>query len=115
MPILTEFVGTWSGHTRLLTISNSGLGKESISDGCCTSVLDLTFQLSDPQGIGVKKARATATVTAVRLGPGWYANTPPPVVGQLGMLTINGGVITDHISGTTFCDSAKTSTSTCGA
>lgn len=110
---LAAFRGTWSGHTRSLTISAAGQGHEHTDNGCCEPVIDLTFQLSNPQGANPTHATATATVTAVQIGPGWGA-TPPPVLGQHGTVSIDGGLITDQLSDTHFCDAAEDAKNTCG-
>ncbi len=111
---LAAFTGLWTGHTRSLTISASGLGHEHTDDGCCEPVIDLTFQLSNPQGTSPTHVTATATVTAVQIGPGWDPAVQPPVVGQHGTVSIDGGLITDHLSNTYFCNKAEDAKSTCG-
>lgn len=112
---LAVFVGQWSGHTRALTISASGVGHERVSDGCCDPLLDLTFQLSNVHGSGPK--HATATVTAVMVHAGWSKPDfgAPPYTGQQGEVTITGGVITDHLDHIFYCNPAEQAKGTCGA
>lgn len=112
---LVAFIGPWSGHTRALTISASGVGHEHVSDGCCDPLLDLTFQLSDVHSSG--PIRATATVTAVIVHPGWSAHDSgaPPHLGQQGDVTIAGGVITDHLDHVFYCNPAEQAKGSCGA
>ncbi|HEX4356582.1 MAG TPA: hypothetical protein VH141_03620 [Pseudonocardia sp.] len=107
------FAGEWVGHTRTLTVSPSGRGEEHVNDGCCTTVLDMTLQLSAPRGTGHAHATATATVLTLDL----HGNHDPgsPRVGQRGTVSISDGVLTDELSNITYCDPDQLAQSTCGA
>ncbi|MDT7568431.1 MAG: hypothetical protein QOG76_7055, partial [Pseudonocardiales bacterium] len=109
----TAFAGDWIGHTRSLTISSSGHGEEHVNDGCCTTLLDMTFQLSAPRGSGPAHATATATVLTLDL----HGNNDPnsPRVGQRGTFSISDGVLTDQLNQVTFCNNTQQVAGTCGA
>lgn len=107
------FAGEWVGHTRTLAVSPSGRGEEHVNDGCCTTVLDMTFQLSAPRGTG--HAHATATATVLTLDLHGYHDPGSPRVGQRGTVSIADGVLTDGLSNITFCDQTQLAQSTCGA
>ena len=110
---LSAFVGQWIGHTRIVTITASGHGTESIGDGCCDPVIDLSFQLSNPNGTATD-ATATMTVTSVTLHD-WPSDEPAPTVGQRGTLRLSQGVITEPITQANYCDTAAGEQGTCGA
>jgi hypothetical protein len=109
----TAFAGDWIGHTSSLTISPSGHGEEHVNDGCCTTLLDMTFQLSAPRGSGPAHATATATVLTLDL----HGNNAPnsPRVGQRGTFSISDGVLTDQLNQVTFCNNTQQVAGTCGA
>jgi hypothetical protein len=113
---LANFTGPWSGHTRQLEISADGRGHEHIDNGCCDPMIDLTFNLSGPQGPDPQHATATATVTAVQVG-NWDTSYlgPAPQVGDTGTFTIDGHVITDSLTQTEYCDDVAGAAGTCGA
>ncbi|HET7567659.1 MAG TPA: hypothetical protein VFJ91_06685 [Gaiellaceae bacterium] len=109
------FAGSWSGHTRALTITADGRGRESIYSGCCHFVLAMRFRLSHAQGTP-GRATATATVTRVRVGDrtAFTAASPPPRVGESGTIGLRDGVITESLTGTTYC-STRAKRWVCGA
>ena len=109
------FPGTWGGHTRGLTISSSGAAQESVNDGCCNTVIDVTYQLSNVQQRGVTWT-ATAAVTGVTLGNEWAGlGQPAPTAGQTFTLTLTAGVIVSSLLNTTYCDTSQQMAGTCGA
>ncbi|PZS32758.1 MAG: hypothetical protein DLM58_09185 [Pseudonocardiales bacterium] len=110
----SAFRGPWTGHTRGLTVTPSGLATEYIGDGCCTPQIDLTLQLKNPTGT-VTAARADAVVVAVRVFPGYPASAPKPAVGDVGLVTVKDGVFEDSWLHVTFCDDAQSRKGTCGA
>jgi hypothetical protein len=110
---LATFVGQWIGHTRGITITSDGRGTESIDDGCCDPIVDLTFKFSKPGG-SPTNATAIMTVTSVALHD-WPSDEPAPTVGQSGTLRLNHGVITEPITQTNYCDEAAGAQGTCGA
>lgn len=103
-PTLKAFAGYWWGHGRGLRIAPDGRVRESINDGCCTRVIDLELRLSRPRG-SARVARAAATVTSVRIGDrhAYTAAHPPPHVGETRTLRLRNGVITEPITGETYC------------
>jgi hypothetical protein len=109
----TAFAGDWVGHTRSLTISPSGHGEEHVNDGCCTTLVDMTFQLSAPRGSGPAHTTATAIVLTLDL----HGNNDPhsPRVGQRGTFSISDGVLTDQLNQVTFCNDTQQIAGTCGA
>lgn len=109
---LAAFVGTWSGHTRSLTVSASGSGHETVYDGCCTQQIDMTFRLSDPRGASLAHATATATLIAVAL---YAVPGPAPKVGQTGTVSLADGVLTNSLDGVTYCNQTAAARSACGA
>jgi hypothetical protein len=108
-----------------LTISKDGTAVESISSGCCSKTIDITYKLKTREipadhpmlrieGGGV--ASIDAVVTSVRVGPAWDAGQPVPKVGQRTTLSMLGGEITDQLTGTNFCDESRgVAPGTCGA
>jgi hypothetical protein len=113
---LAPFAGTWSGHTRTLTVSRSGVAKESISDGCCDRVIRLTARLSHPRRVGSSLV-ATATVIRVRVfdRSAFPAGHRPPRVGDHGRFTLRRGIILEGLTGTTYCNAATARLGRCGA
>ena len=123
--LVSLFVGDWVGHTRTLTISKDGTAVESISSGCCSKTIDITYKLKTREipadhpmlrieGGGV--ASIDAVVTSVQVGPAWDAGQPVPKVGQRTTLSMLGGEITDQLTGTNFCDESRgVAPGTCGA
>ena len=108
----TSFAGKWIGHERTVTISASGVGQEFVGDGCCTSVLSLSFTITATSMSGAAEV-ATVDVTAASAGSE-YSGTPPKA-GDTGTLSLKGGVLTDSFGGNTFCDAAQETAGTCGA
>jgi hypothetical protein len=102
---LRTFAGTWQGHSRGLTITRDGRAKESIYSGCCDRVIEIEFRLSRPRGTS-QAATAIATVTAVRIrDTSYYGNAhPAPHVGESRTLRLREGVMTESLTGTTYCD-----------
>jgi hypothetical protein len=54
---LATFAGRWGGHTRGLSITSTGRGRESANDGCCARLYELMFQILSVNGT---LTRATA-------------------------------------------------------
>ena len=113
---LATFAAVWAGHTRSLAITKSGKASESIGDGCCDPIIDLTFQLSNVQGT-VTNATATVTVLSVRVRDKtvFTAKDPAPRVGDVGKLHLKNGVITESLTGTNYCSQTGKPTFACGA
>jgi hypothetical protein len=113
---VATFVGTWTGHTRGLVISRHGRGEEGASSGCCDPVIRLAFQLSQPRRTA-DDARAVATAVSVEvLDRRFFTKAyPPPHVGEVREVRLKSGVITEGLTGGTYCDRVAESKGTCGA
>ena len=112
---LDTFAGTWTGHTRSLTIAH-GRAKESIGAGCCDPVIDLELRVSQPHG-GADDATATVTVLGVRVHDRSFFTKarPAPRAGQTGTLRLVRGVITESITRASYCDRPAARAGACGA
>jgi hypothetical protein len=101
---LASFTGTWQGHPRTLKITRTGYAEERISLGLGHFVIALRFHLSRPTGTP-HDARATATVTAVRVGntSAFTAARPPPRVGESRTIRLRDGVLTETLTGANYC------------
>jgi hypothetical protein len=110
-----DFPGQWTGHSRYVTISLAGLGKESVGDGCCTPQIDLNYTLAGVVIAPSGKQLATITVTAVTVHTGYSLSQPAPKVGDKGVLTLDSGVLTDSLTQSIYCDPAEEAKGTCGA
>jgi hypothetical protein len=104
---LGTFTGGWQGHGRTLTIARTGKAEEWISLGLGRFVVALRFHLSRPTGTP-HDAMATATVTGVRLGDAsaFTAAHPPPRVGESRRIRLRDGVITETLTGASYCSPA---------
>jgi hypothetical protein len=113
---IATFAGQWIGHTRGLKISHKGHAKESIEDGCCDRVINLTLRLRDPKGT-TRKASIRATVLTVHVfdHSDFSASNPPPHVGESKRIHLKHGVITETLSQATYCDNAAEARGVCGA
>jgi hypothetical protein len=108
---LATFAGEWGGHTRGLQIARDGRARESVDDGCCTRVYDLTFRILSVTGT-VTRATATYRVTAYSRHSGGPRLHP----GRLGTLSLRNGIVTNRLTGVYYCsDPAWGATGACGA
>lgn len=112
---LEPFVGTWYGHTRSLTVDRAGVAKESVSDGCCDLVIRLTLRLAHPRRIGDSVVATATVVRAHVFDRSAFGKRTPPRVGDRGRFTLRRGIINEHITGTTYCDSRASRLGRCGA
>jgi hypothetical protein len=109
---LATFVGGWGGHTRGLSITSSGRGREGANDGCCTRVYDLTFQIVSVSGT-LTRATAAYRVTSFKR---YVAGVRTLHVGAVGKLVLRDGVVTNTVTDDFFCsDPAWGATGACGA
>jgi hypothetical protein len=101
---LGTFAGGWHAHARSLDITRTGDGHEWFALGLSDFVAELRFRLSRPRGTP-HDATATATVTAVRIGDRsvFTAAHPPPRVGESFRIRLRDGVITEPLTGATYC------------
>lgn len=118
---LSPFVGTWTGHTRRLTVSSSGIARETLDDGCCTKIARVTYRLSGRRGSGnVVTARARITKVTIlepdAFGDGKY-ELRRPRVGMRTRFRLNrrSGVLTIQLNKITYCNAEAASHSRCGA
>jgi hypothetical protein len=109
---LATFVGGWGGHTRALSITSAGRGREGASDGCCTRVYQLMFQILSVKGT-LTRATAVYRVTAFKR---YESGVRRLHVGDVGKLVLKDGVVTNTLTGDFFCsDPAWGATVACGA
>jgi len=113
---LATFAVGYYGHDRGLSITRDGSAQESINSGCCYRVIDLRFRLSQPRGTS-RNATVTATATWVRLRRrnGWPKGIPVPRVGEKRTLRFRNGVLTESLTGTTYCAPSRGGDGKCGA
>jgi hypothetical protein len=109
---LATFAGRWGGHTRGLSITSAGGGRESTDDGCCTRVYDLAFQIVSVEGT-LTRAVAVYRVTSFK---GYERQVKTLHVGDIGKLRLKDGVVTNTLTDDYFCsDPAWGATGACGA
>jgi len=113
---LGTFTGNWIGHTRGLVIRHGGHATESIYSGCCDPMINLTFRLSRPRGT-TQDASVTATVTGVwiRDRSAFTKAYPAPHVGEVRVLRLRHGVLTETLTGAVYCDNEAENAGKCGA
>jgi hypothetical protein len=109
---LATFAGRWGGHTRGLSITTSGRGREFADDGCCTRMYGMTFRILSVSGT-VTRAVALYRVLSFRR----YGGDVAPVrAGDVGRLRLSNGIVTNTLTRVYFCsDPAWGATGACGA
>jgi hypothetical protein len=113
---LATFAGRWLGHTRGLRITRTGHATESIYSGCCDPALNVTFRLSQPRGTPmIAAATATATGVWVRDKGAFTKGSSPPHVGETRTVRLRNGVLTESLTGATYCDRKADGDGKCGA
>jgi|GEM_PF-3539376 len=109
---LATFAGRWGGHTRGLSITSTGRGRESADDGCCTRVYELTFQILSVTG---SLTRATAVYRVESLKR-YESGVRRLHTGAVGKLVLKDGIVTNSLTSDFFCsDPAWGATGACGA
>jgi hypothetical protein len=109
---LATFAGYWGGHTRGLSITPAGRGRETADDGCCTRVYALTFQILSVHGT---LTRATAVYRVVSFRR-FERGVKRLDVGAVGKLVLKDGIVTNTSTRDFFCsDPAWSATGACGA
>jgi hypothetical protein len=109
---LATFAGGWGGHTRGLSITSSGRGREGADDGCCTRVYQMTFQVRSVSGT-LTRAIAVYRVTSFRR---YQSGVRGLHVGEVGKLLLRNGIVTNTLTDDFFCsDPAWGATGACGA
>jgi hypothetical protein len=113
---LRTFAGTWYAHTSGLKITRQGIARESIGDGCCDPIIDLSLRLSQPRGTS-SDATVLARVTAVQVhnSQAFTAKHPAPRVGEARRLRLKNGVITEPLTNSVYCNMTADLRGTCGA
>jgi hypothetical protein len=108
---LATFAGRWGGHTRGLSITSRGQGRESASGGCCMPIYKMTFQIVSVSGT-VTRATAAYRVTSFRRYESGVRDLHP---GQIGKLLLRNGIVTNTLIDVYFCsDPAWGATNACG-
>src|SRR5262249_8870145 len=87
---LATFAGTWGGHTRSLSITSKGRGRERADAGCCTPGYRMTFQILSVSGT-LTHATAKYRVTAFTRHTSEVRNVK---VGDTGELRLKNGIAT---------------------
>jgi hypothetical protein len=109
---LATFAGGWGEHTRGLSITSSGLGREGANDGCCIRVYQMTFQILGVSGT-LTRATAVYRVTSFRR---FESGMRRLHVGEVGKLLLRNGIVTNSLTHDFFCsDPAWGATGACGA
>ncbi|HUJ92875.1 MAG TPA: hypothetical protein VLW05_09255 [Gaiellaceae bacterium] len=109
---LATFAGRWGGHTRGLSITSTGRGRESADAGCCARVYELTFQIFSVSGT-LTRAIAVYRVASFKRYQGGVRRLR---VGDVGKLVLKDGIVTNTLTGDFFCsDPAWGATGACGA
>jgi hypothetical protein len=109
---LATFAGRWGGHTRALSITPTGRGREDADDGCCTRVYRLTFQILSVRGT-LTRATAVYRVTSFRRYERGVRMLHP---GDVGRLVLKDGIVTNTLTDDFFCSGpAWDATGACGA
>jgi hypothetical protein len=97
---LDSWTGYWWGHDRGLKISGHGDGREVLNDGCCFRAVAMTFRIVQTPSSPASGAAAFRVESVKK----WrLPNHKQPHIGQQGRLRLRHGVITDSITGATFC------------
>jgi hypothetical protein len=108
---LATFAGRWGGHTRGLSITPTGRGRERSDAGCCTRVYELTFKILSVTGT---LTRATA-VYRVATFKRYESRVKPLHVGDVGKLALKNGIVTNTLTDDFFCSGpAWSATNACG-
>jgi hypothetical protein len=109
------FAGRWLGHTRWLRVLPAGTGRERLDAGCCELVFEISFRITRVSRAHASP-RAEFTITAAHLGDPKFFNQryPAPRVGQTGTLRLRHGVVTDALTGGTYCNREAGAAGVCG-
>ena len=109
---LATFAGRWGGHTRGLSITASGQGREFADSGCCHREYRLTFRIVSVGGT-LTRATAVYRVTSFRR---YERGIEALRAGEVGRLRLRDGIVTNTLTDDFFCsDAAWGATGACGA
>lgn len=109
---LATFAGSWGGHTRALSITRGGAGRERVDDGCCTRVYTLSFRILSVSGT-LTHATAVYRVTSFSRQENGVRKLR---VGDVGRLVLRNGIVTNALTDVYYCsDPAWGATGACGA
>jgi hypothetical protein len=101
---MSEFRRAWYAHTSQLDVDPTGHVHERVGDGCCTTVLEADYVLSDLHREGGSWV-ATATITRVTAAdPAEIQGQPLPAVGETRQVRVQDGFF--YGLGKRFCDQA---------
>lgn len=108
---LATFTGRWGGHTRGLSITSTGRGREFADAGCCLRVYELTFRILSVRGT-VTRATAVYRVASFERQKSWVRMLHPDDVGRI---VLRNGIVTNTLTDDFFCsDPAWGATGACG-
>lgn len=114
-PDFSALVGTFSGVGRTMTVSDTGVVFESVSneteDGT-TRVANVTYRLSEPE-VDRGVATADAVVTRVKIFDREAFRGRVPAVGQTGRFRLDEGVVRSPFVLRTYCDAKAAKKGTC--
>ncbi|MFL5960855.1 MAG: hypothetical protein ACJ75G_11390 [Gaiellaceae bacterium] len=109
---LATFAGRWGGHTRGLSITPTGRGREVADDGCCTRVYRLGLEILSVSGT-LTRASAVYRVTSFRRHESGVRRLR---AGDVGRLRLRNGIVTNTLTHVFFCSGpAWGATGACGA
>ena len=112
-PDFTAFTHLWWGPSRSLTIDGGGLAVERRMDDLGGRIIDVTYQLEDPETEAGTSTAAT-TVVAVHVSRPKYVTGRVPRVGQTGTIRLREGVISPPYFTARFCNTAAAKRGACG-
>jgi hypothetical protein len=112
-PDFTALSGVWSGKNRLLAINAEGLVKESVNDDTGARIIDLTYQLADPETVG-PRSTAGATIVAVKVSRRKLLKGRVPRVGDTTTIRLRDGIVAAPYLKTRYCNAAAAKRGNCG-
>ena len=112
-PDFTALVGSWAGKNRLLIINAEGLVTESVNDSTGARIIDLTYQLADPETEG-KNAIAEATIVAVKVSWRKKVNGRIPRKGDTTTIRLRDGIVASPFLQARYCNGAAAKKGNCG-
>jgi len=113
-PDFTALSAVWTGPWRIMGVDQQGRASEHITDDTGARIIDLTYQLEDPETEArVSTAKATLVRVVVK-GKLKMVKGRVPRVGNTGTITLRNGVITSPFLTTRYCDAPALKRGACG-
>lgn len=112
-PDFKGLVGKWLGRSRQLTISRDGVVVENYAKDV-EPIIDLTYRLGYPDKTAARTT-VEATITGVKVNNRRLLNRRVPKIGDIGTLTLRGGVIAPPFLNTRYCDRAAREKGICAS